>query len=136
MDHYLKRLSIALEDDFKVQFYDPAFVRVREAARCEEVNFGQVERTTILTNNRAFAKVDPQATMEFDLPKRQIAIKEAFDAAIALVEDTGALINDPAFLAAFQMSSKSPMAISPKRLGLSKWLSRTVFRPSAGISST
>jgi len=113
MDGYLKRLSIALEDDFKVQFYDPAFVRVRDAARSRQVNLGQVERTTILTNNRAFAKVDPQATMEFDLPKRQIAIKEAFDAAKALVEDTGALVNDPTFLAAFQMmgGSKQPTTV-------------------------
>lgn len=103
IDQYLKRLSIAIEDDFKVQFYDPAFVRVREAARGRAVNLSQVERTTILTNNRDFAKVDPQAMMEFDLPKRQIAIKEAFDAAKALVEDTGALINDPTFLSAFQM---------------------------------
>jgi len=116
MDHYLKRLSIALEDDFKVQFYDPAFVRVREAARSKEVNLGQVERTTILTNNRAFAKVDPQATMEFDLPKRQIAIKEAFDAAKALVEDTGALVNDPTFLAAFQMMGGSKQPTTVKNL--------------------
>jgi hypothetical protein len=113
MDGYLKRLSIAIEDDFKVQFYDPAFVRVREAARGQAVNLSQVERTTILTNNRAFAKVDPQATMEFDLPKRQIAIKEAFDAAKALVEDTGALVNDPTFLAAFQMmgGAKQPTTV-------------------------
>jgi hypothetical protein len=116
MDQYLKRLSIALEDDFKVQFYDPMFVRVRDAARSHEVNLGQVERTTILTNNRAFAKVDPQATMEFDLPKRQIAIKEAFDAAKALVEDTGALVNDPTFLAAFQMMGGSQQPATVKNL--------------------
>ena len=116
MDGYLKRLSIALEDDFKVQFYDPAFVRVREAARARQVKLGQVERTTILTNNRAFAKVDPQATMEFDLPKRQIAIKEAFDAARALVEDSGALINDPTFLAAFQMMGGSQQPSTVKNL--------------------
>lgn len=114
MDNYLKRLSIALEDDFKVQFYDPAFVRIREAARSQQVTLGQVERTTILTNNRAFAKVDPQATMEFDLPKRQIAIKEAFDAAKALVEDTGALVNDPTFLAAFQMMGGAAQAATVK----------------------
>ena len=113
IDQYLKRLSIALEDDFKVQFYDPAFVRVREAARGTSVNLSQVERTTILTNNRAFAKVDPQATMEFDLPKRQIAIKEAFDAAKALVEDSGALMKDPTFLSAFQMmgGAKQPTTV-------------------------
>ncbi len=116
MDDYLKRLSIAIEDDFKIQFYDPAFVRVREAARLRAVNLGQVERTTILTNNRAFAKVDPQATMEFDLPKRQIAIKEAFSAAKALVEDTGALMNDPTFLSAFQMMGGSAQPATVKNL--------------------
>ena len=114
MDQYLKRLSIALEDDFKVQFYDPAFVRAREAARARQVTLSQIERTTVLTNNRAFAKVDPQATMEFDLPKRQIAIKEAFDAAKALVEDTGALIKDPTFLSAFQMMGGGPAATTVK----------------------
>ncbi len=121
MDDYLKRLSIALEDDFKVQFYDPAFVNIRDAARATAVNLGQVERTTILTNNRAFAKVDPQATMEFDLPKRQIAIKEAFDAAKALVEDTGALVNDPTFLAAFQMmgGSRQPATVKNVLPGMS-----------------
>ena len=79
-----------LELDDRVSKYLPAFdvdgkreitveqllqhkhMRVRDAARATEVTLGQVERTTILTNNRAFAKVDPQATMEFDLPKRQI----------------------------------------------------------------
>ena len=49
MDQYLKRLSIAIEDDFKLQFYDPAFIRVREAARLQAVNLSQVERTTVLT---------------------------------------------------------------------------------------
>lgn len=116
IDQYLKRLSIALEDDFKVQFYDPALVRVREAGRGLPVTLGQIERTTILTNNRDFAKVDPQATMEFDLPKRQIAIKEAFDAAKALVEDTGALINDPTFLSAFQMMGGSQQPTTVKNL--------------------
>lgn len=103
MDNYLKRLAIAMEDDFKVQFYDPAFVRIREAARQWDVSLGVVERTSILTNNRAFAKVEPQATMEFDLPKRDILIKEALDGAKALSQDMGALLNDPTFLAAFKM---------------------------------
>ncbi len=103
LDNYLKRLAITLEDDFKTQFYDPAFVRIRGAAREWDVTLGQVERTTILTNNRAFAKVTPEATMEFDLPKRKIAVVEAFEGAKALAQDYGALMNDPTFLAAFQM---------------------------------
>ncbi len=109
MDNYLKRLSIALEDDFKVQFYDPAFVRIREASRQWDVTLGAVERTSILTNNRAFAKVMPQATMEFDLPKRDIAIKEALDGALAASQDMGALLNDPTFLATFKMLGGGPM---------------------------
>jgi len=103
MDNYLKRLAIALEDDFKLQFYDPAFVRIRSAMREWDVTLGQVERTSILTNNRAFAKVTPQATMEFDLPKRKMAVVEALDGAKALVEDYGALLNDPTFLAAYKL---------------------------------
>ena len=103
VDNYLKRLSIALEDDFKVQFYDPAFIHIRHAGQSEHVTFGQIERTTVLTNNRAFAKVSPQATMEFDLPKRQIAVVEAMSGAKALVQDYGALLNDPTFLAAYQL---------------------------------
>ncbi|NQT12722.1 MAG: hypothetical protein HQ582_08235, partial [Planctomycetes bacterium] len=103
VDNYLKRLSIALEDDFKVQFYDPAFVRIRRAAREWDVSLSQVERTSILTNNRALAKVTPAATMEFDLPKRNIAIVEALDGAKALAQDYGALLQDPTFLAAYQL---------------------------------
>ena len=109
MDNYLKRLAIALEDDFKVQFYEPAFVRIRQNARTRFVTLSQIERTSILTNNRAFAKVSPQATMEFDLPKRKLALVEAFDAAKAVAQDAGALLNDPTFLATFQMMGGGPV---------------------------
>lgn len=109
MDNYLKRLAVAIEDDMKTQFYEPAFVRIRLAARDSQVNLGQVERTSILTNNRALAKVLPGATMEFDLPKRQIAVLEAFNGAKAMMQDYGALMNDPTFLAAFQMMGGTQM---------------------------
>ncbi|MBS0202715.1 MAG: hypothetical protein JSS49_07430 [Planctomycetes bacterium] len=108
IDNYLKRLAIALEDDFKVQFYDPAFAEVRRASREWDVNLGQVERTTILTNNRALAKVSPQATMEFDLPKRDIMITEAMTGAKAIVNEYGTLLQDPTFLSVTGMLSGSP----------------------------
>jgi RNA binding exosome subunit len=108
IDTYLKRLAIALEDDFKVQFYDPAFAEVRKASREWDVNLSQVERTTILTNNRAFAKVSPQATMEFDLPKRDIMITEAMNGAKAVVSEYGNLLQDPTFLSLTGMMSGSP----------------------------
>lgn len=110
IDNYLKRLAIALEDDFKVQFYDPAFAGVRAASREWDVNLGQVERTTILTNNRQFAKVNPQATMEFDLPKRAPMIVEGMNGARALVQEYGTLLQDPTFLSLSGMLSGSPVS--------------------------
>ncbi len=120
IDNYLKRLSIAIEDDLKVQFYDPSFVEMRAASRRCNVTLSQVERTTILTNNRAFCKVTPQATMEFDLPKRDILIQEAMKGAKAVVEDFGALLNDPTFLATAKLLSGQPPATTssiPKPTG-------------------
>ncbi len=110
IDNYLKRLAIALEDDFKVQFYDPAFVGIRAASREWDVNLGQVERTTILTNNRQFAKVSPQATMEFDLPKRATMIVEGMNDARALVQEYGTLLQDPTFLSLAGMMSGAPVS--------------------------
>lgn len=110
IDNYLKRLAIALEDDFKVQFYDPAFAGVRAASREWDVNLGQVERTTILTNNRQFAKVSPQATMEFDLPKRAPMIVEGMNGARALVQEYGTLLQDPTFLSLAGMMSGAPVS--------------------------
>jgi hypothetical protein len=108
VDNYLKRMVIALEDDVMAQFYNPAFQAVRRASRFWDVNFSQVETTTILTNNRAFAKVLPAATMEFDLPKRDILIKEGFQGAKALVQTYGELLNDKTFLSAAAMFAPTP----------------------------
>ena len=107
-DNYIKRMFMAIEDDVKVQFYDPAFEEIRVASRYKDVTLGQVERTTILGNNRTLMKVSPQATMEFDLPKREIMITEAMGGAKALMTEYGSLMSDPNFLALTKMLSGSP----------------------------
>ncbi len=109
IDNYIKALSTALDDDFQTQFYNPAFRKVREASRFWDVTLGQVETTTVLANNRGFAKVSPSATFEFDLPKRDIMITEGFKSAKALVDDYGALVNDPSFLALAKLYSGNPV---------------------------
>lgn len=110
IDNYIKALSTALDDDFQTQFYNPSFRRVREAnARFWDVTLGQVETTTILVNNRGLALVRPSATFEFDLPKRDIMITEGFKSAKALVDDYGALVNDPSFLALAKLYSGNPV---------------------------
>ena len=122
IDNYLKRLTTALDDDFNTQFYYPAFRCIREASTYWDVQFGQTETTTILANNRAFAKVVPEATMEFDLPKRDILLTEGINGAKALINDVGALANDPTFLAAAKMfsggSTASPAAGSTRGFGV------------------
>ena len=70
------------------------------------MQLGQVETTNILTNNRMFAKVEPQATMEFDLPKRDILINEAMNGAMAITKDFGALVADPNFLGLTKCSER------------------------------
>ncbi|MEO8498860.1 MAG: hypothetical protein ABI614_27680, partial [Planctomycetota bacterium] len=108
IDAYIKRLMTSLDDDFNTQFYYPTFRKVREASQMWDVQMGQVETTNVLANNRAFAKVSPEATMEFDLPKRDIVIAEAMNGAKAMMDDFGALAQDPTFLAMAQMGSGSP----------------------------
>ncbi len=108
VDNYLKRLAIAVEDDVNAQFYDPAFQHVRRASRSWDVNLGQVETTTVLTNNRTLAKVSPSATMEFNLPRRDILLTEAFKGSKALMVEYGNLMQEGSFLAGTSMLAGAP----------------------------
>ena len=110
IDNYLKRIATALEDDFNTQFYYPAFKEARDASRYWNVSFGSMETSTILTNNRSLGKVAPKATIEFDLPKRQLAIIEGMNIADAAFQEYGALVNDPTFLAISSMNGGKRVA--------------------------
>ena len=123
VDNYLKRLAIAVEDDVAAQFYEPAFQRIRRVSRDYDVTLGQIETTTILTNNRTLARVLPGASFEFNLPPRQILITEALQGAKALVNEYGNLTQDPTFVGAAQLlkpaapagiiGSNAPLATLP-----------------------
>lgn len=114
IDNYIKRVITALDDDFNNQFYYPVFRAVRGASTYHDVQFGQTETTSVLANNRGFAKVSPQATMEFDLPERDIVITEAMNGAKAMIDEYGALVADPSFLALSKMKSGSgPVTPAP-----------------------
>ncbi|MFM8571291.1 MAG: hypothetical protein ACKOAU_06805, partial [Pirellula sp.] len=103
VDNYLKRLTTALDDDFNTQFYYPMFRAIRKGSQAYKVEFGQTETTNVLANNRELGKVSPTATMEFDLPRRDILVREGIDSALAIYNDAGALIQDPNFLALAKM---------------------------------
>jgi hypothetical protein len=117
IDGYVKAIATALDDDFNTQFYYPAFKEIRKSSTFYDVTLGQVETTNILTNNRMFAKVEPQATMEFDLPKRDILINEAMNGALAMTKDFGALVADPNFLALAKLKSGQPTASPAQGFG-------------------
>jgi hypothetical protein len=117
IDGYVKAIATALDDDFNTQFYYPAFAEIRKSSTYWDVTLGQVETTNILTNNRMFAKVEPQATMEFDLPKRDILINEAMNGALAMTKDFGALVADPNFLALTKLKSGQPTASPAQGFG-------------------
>lgn len=108
VDNYLKALATALDDDFQTQFYTPAFRKIRTLGTGWDVHLGQIESTSVLTNNRVLGKVQPAASMEFDLPRRSILIKEAMDGARAAVQDYGALLNDPVFLSMVKLYGGMP----------------------------
>lgn len=109
IDNYIKSLSTAIDDDFNTQFYNPSFREIRiAAARFWDVNLSKIETTSILTNNRMFAKVSPEATMEFDLPRRDILITEAAKGAKAMMDEYGALMQDPTFLSMMKLRSGQP----------------------------
>ncbi len=110
IDNYLKRITTALDDDYNTQYYYPAFRMVRQGSQARQVEFGQTETTNVLCNNRELGKVSPSATMEFDLPRRDILIKEGIDSALAIYNDVGALVNDPNLLALAKMQSGSSPA--------------------------
>ena len=50
-------MATALDDDFNTQFYLPSFRRAREVSRYRDVTLSQIETTSVMANNRAFAKV-------------------------------------------------------------------------------
>lgn len=108
VDNYLKRLAIAVEDDVAAQFYEPAFQRIRRVSRTYDVTLGQIETTTVLTNNRTLAKVSPAASFEFDLPQRDILLTEALNGSKALANEYGNLLKDGTFLAGTAMLSGQP----------------------------
>lgn len=111
IDNYMKTVATALDDDFNTQYYLPSFRRARDASRSWDVTLAQIETTSVLANNRTFAKVSPSATFEFDLPKRDILLTEGFKSAKALVDEYGALMNDPSFQALAKMYSGNPVSM-------------------------
>lgn len=77
LDAVLRSFMFAIEDDMKQQFIEPAIEKIRKSVRNRKlVKISSVTRTSLLATNRHPAKVNPQATMYFDIPEPKMGLTE------------------------------------------------------------
>lgn len=87
VDAELTRMAMAFEDDIHTQFHRRALRDLRRASDHWQVRMGQIESTSILTNDRTPARISPQQTVQFDLPEREILGKEILNGVEALATE-------------------------------------------------
>jgi hypothetical protein len=91
LDGHLKNLSEAFDEDVRRQFYQPAVDDLRRASQSWNVQMGQLQTTTIVTNDRTRARVSPEQVAVLDQPKRQILLQEGLQVAHGLAQETRAV---------------------------------------------
>ena len=61
-DDMIKRMIIVIEDDLDYFFISPALENLRQQINKQGIEFGTLQRESILATNRLIARVDPRAT--------------------------------------------------------------------------
>jgi hypothetical protein len=89
LDGHLRHLSEAFEEDVRRQFYQPALEDLRQLASRWKVQMGQMQTTTIVTNDRTRARVSPEQVAVMDMAKRKILLQEGLELADGLVKEAG-----------------------------------------------
>ena len=89
LDGHLRHLSEAFEEDVRRQFYQPALEDLRQLASQWKVQMGQLQTTTIVTNDRTRARVSPEQVAVLDMAKRKILLQEGLELADGLVKEAG-----------------------------------------------
>jgi hypothetical protein len=91
LDGHLRHLSEAFEEDVRRQFYQPALEDLRQLASRWKVQMGQMQTTTIVTNDRTRARVSPEQVAVMDMAKRKILLQEGLELADGLVKEAGVI---------------------------------------------
>jgi hypothetical protein len=91
LDGQLKRLTTAFEQDLRRQFYEPVMEDVRRNTSARRLQMGQVQTTTIRTNDRTLARVSPGQVAVLDRPVRPVLAQEGLQVAHGLVQEAQSL---------------------------------------------
>ncbi len=91
LDGQLKRLTTAFEDDLRRQFYKPALEDFRRSSSAWKVRMGQIQTTTIRTNDRTLARVSPGQKAVLDRPVRPVLLQEGLRVAYGLAQEAQSL---------------------------------------------
>ncbi|MCU0980262.1 MAG: hypothetical protein MUF25_14000, partial [Pirellulaceae bacterium] len=91
LDGQLKRLTTAFEEDLRRQFYQPIMEDVRRNSSAWKLQMGQVQTTTIRTNDRTLARVSPGQVAVLDRPVRPVLAREGLQVAHGLVQEAQSL---------------------------------------------
>ena len=115
IDNYIKSVATALDDDFNTQFYlpelprgprgQPGLGRDPRPDRDDHHPDQQPDRSPRSTRRPRWSSTCRSA---------RSSITEGFKAAKALIDEYGALVNDPTFLSLAKMSSGKPASIAER----------------------
>lgn len=87
LDGHLKRLTTAFEDDLRRQFYWPVLEDLRCDCDASRTHMGQVQTTTIRTNDRTLARVSPSQTAVLERAVRPVLLQEGLQVAHGLAQE-------------------------------------------------
>mgnify|MGYP001818557272 FL=1 len=122
LDGQLKRLATAFEDDLRRQFCKPVLEDLRQGSGRLNVQMGQIQTTTIRTNDRMLARVSPSQVAALDRAVRPVLLQEGLQVAYGLAQEAQTLSQS----ASLQAASS---AVAP---GASPWLAATGLAPTPG----
>ena len=91
LDGQLKRLTSAFEEDVRRQFYRPVMSDLRRNAGNWHMRMGQVQSTTIRTNDRMLARVSPAQTAVLDRAVNPVLLQEGLQVAQGLASEAQSL---------------------------------------------
>jgi hypothetical protein len=111
LDGQLKRLTTAFEEDLRRQFYKPVLEDVRRDSRASKVRMGQIQTTTIRTNDRLLARVSPGQTVVLDRPVRPVLLQEGLQVAQGLAQEAQSLAQSGRLQAASNMVAPANSAV-------------------------
>ncbi|MCX6381926.1 MAG: hypothetical protein NT023_21020, partial [Armatimonadetes bacterium] len=77
VDDLLKRMIVAIEDDFDRFFVQPLLQDMRVIVNRSKVDFGVIQRTSILATNRMVARVDTNASANANIQTQQDFLQQA-----------------------------------------------------------